>query len=109
MSDKPKPQTYVEFERQKVWFVGYDSDRPYEVEGPRGVVVAFSDATLGCTTDDKIKVWMGPPQTMPEIMNDIWNKTHELLRHSEHLPKQQLEAGILDIRMMSSRGLGLSE
>lgn len=101
----PKPQTYVDFKGQKVWFVGYAADKPYEDNAPRDVVIS-QHGGLGMAPYDSLKVWKGPRSAVA-CLNDIFNKCGEMANFGP-LTHATL-TGIQEIKEMAARGLGLRE
>lgn len=103
MPDAPKPNTYVEFDKQKVWFVGYLRDRALEEEGPRECVMADDRGILGTVMSDQIKIWMGP-RNDKEWLKDIYDELNKII----HAPGIAA-VGLLElqrIRDMAGEGLG---
>lgn len=103
MPDAPRPHSYVEFDKEKVWFVGYTGDRALEEEGPRDCVVAFMDGHLGCCKSDQLRIWMGPRDDkgwLKDVYDELNKAIHTQGLHALGIPELQR------IRDIAGRGLG---
>lgn len=104
-----KPQTYVDFDGRKVWFVGYKNDRKEDdTSSRRDAVIVLESGAIGVTHEASLAVWMGPRSAKSEALdrlNDIFNACNE------HMNTPGLHAiGLIKVREikdLAARGLGL--